>query len=114
MYKEITNEMIECAIVCGEMGRGISYDDARRGYCITNFNDTGVWVLEPVYDDDVRDYVKAVRDAEETGYCKIIPINELPDDFCLKYTCYGWCIIDTPKNRENIKTCEILKLKNER
>jgi hypothetical protein len=74
--------------------------DVNRGYAIFNFDGLDLYQIEAIgdvglYDDDE----KAAKDAERSGYCKIIPIEELPENFDRRY--YGW--VDTPENREAIK-----------
>lgn len=87
-----------------------SKEDAERGFCIVDFDGTGMLEIEAIadahidssstYDDEL-----AAREAEKTGYCKIIPVDELPDPFSYfekndrRY--FGW--IDTPENRRRIK-----------
>ena len=103
MYIKPTKEQIEIAIE-----DGWDKEVAERGYDIFDCGGTGLLAIErldiiyacseyEVTDED------CAREAEQTGFCKIIPINELPREFDDKY--YVW--IDTPENREAIrKYCE--------
>ena len=82
-----------------------------RGYDIFDFNCTGLLEIErldAIYCgycgenvgvfDDVSDEDCAIE-AERSGFCKIIPVDELPKNFEYRY--FGW--IDTPENRKNIR-----------
>jgi len=42
----------------------------------------------------------AAKQAEKDGFCKIIPVEELPEDF--EYRRFGW--VDTPENRAAIES----------
>lgn len=74
-----------------------------KGYSIFDFNGTGMLEIEKIdslciFDDDEDAVKQAIKDG-----IKIIPVNELPENFDRKYL--GW--IDTPENREAIqKYCE--------
>lgn len=74
-------------------------ENVNNGYAIFDFDGTGLLQIEAI--GDVNAYEsdsEAVKQAVADGI-KIIPIEELPDNFDRKY--FGW--IDTPKNRKNIK-----------
>ena len=85
---------------------GWSLDACKRGYDIFNFDGTGMLEIEAiadvylVEDEDCSGYddEACAIEAERSGFCKIIPVNELPEDFGYKY--FGW--IDTPENRQAI------------
>lgn len=75
-----------------------------RGYDIFEYGFTGMMEINKI--DDVNafenDYDAAVKAAKD-GFCKIIPVNELPGNFDMIR--FGW--IDTPSNRYAIhKYCE--------
>lgn len=110
-YNYPTEEGIKYAI-----DQGWSEEDARRGFCIFDYDGTGLLEVEVLLDahvvktedgcyyDKPYDDEAAAREAERIGYCKIIPVDELPDfyDFDgnnLKF--FGW--VDTPENRKRIK-----------
>ena len=101
-YNYPTEEGIECAMNCGW-----SKEDAERGFCIFDFDRTGMLEIQAICDcypyKDYDDY-EASREAERIGYCKIIPVNELPEPFIYdgrsrRY--FGW--VDTPENRKRIE-----------
>lgn len=70
-----------------------------KGYEIFDFDGTGMLQIESIGDVDAFESDEdAVKEAIVNGV-KIIPVNELPDNFDRKYL--GW--IDTPENREAIK-----------
>lgn len=52
---------------------------------------------------ELLDYIKennlAAKEAKRIGFCKIIPVKELPKGFDMRY--FGW--IDTPENRKAIE-----------
>lgn len=75
----------------------------KKGYDIFNFDGTGLLEIEKIDELDIFESdEEAVGQAIKDGI-KIIPIEELPENFDRKY--FGW--IDTPENRENIKKyCE--------
>lgn len=107
MYTKPTKENIEWAIE-----DGWDREDAERGYAIFDFDQTGLLEVERIdacYCDDgeVTDDDCALE-AEKSGYCKIIPVNELPDSFMAHgydRRFYGW--VDTPENRKAIREyCE--------
>ena len=75
-----------------------------RGYDIFDFDGTGMLEIEKIDEMNMFDSDKdAVEQAIKDGI-KIIPVEELPENFDRKYL--GW--IDTPENRETIKRyCKI-------
>ena len=71
----------------------------RKGYVIAAFDFTDMLEVERddsmnVFEDDEQAVEAAVTDG-----IKIIPVDELPDNFDRRY--YGW--IDTPENRRAIQ-----------
>lgn len=74
-----------------------------RGYDIFDFDGTGMLEIEKIDEMNVFDSDDdAVEQAIKDGI-KIIPIDELPENFDRRYL--GW--IDTPENRQRIKEyCE--------
>ena len=103
MYIKPTEEQIECG-----MEWGWSREQCERGYDIFDYDGTGLLEINRIDDvfvgfgedgsTEVDDNDCAVE-AERSGFCKIIPIDELPENFNRRY--FGW--IDTPENRNNIK-----------
>lgn len=74
-------------------------DVVNRGYDIFDWDGTGLLQIERIDEIGAFDGDEdAARDAENTGFCKIIPVSELPKDFSERYYCW----IDTPENRKNI------------
>ena len=74
-------------------------ENCNKGYAIFDFNGTGLLEINKI--DDVNafeDDNQATKQAIKDGI-KIIPINELPENFDSKYL--GW--IDTEENRKAIK-----------
>ncbi len=72
------------------------------GFGIFDYNGYGLLNVESIglfnCDDD------AAREAERIGYCKIIPVDELPYNFYIDghdAHFFGW--VDTPDNRKAIK-----------
>ncbi len=106
VYKYPTEKEIEYAIK-----NGWSKEEAERGFCVCDFDGTGLLEINAIFDAhteetfDSYDDELAAREAEKIGYCKIIPINELPNPFSyFEYNdrrYFGW--IDTPENRKKIK-----------
>ena len=101
-YNYPTEKGIKIALDCGW-----TEEEAKRGFTIIDFDGTGMLEIEAItdcypygdYDDD-----EASKEAEKIGYCKIIPVDELPDPFIYdgnsrRY--FGW--IDTPENRKAIE-----------
>lgn len=99
---------VEVAILLDE---GYSILQSVLGFGIFNYNGYGLLNVESIgafnYDED------AAREAERIGYCKIIPVDELPYNFYIDghdAHFFGW--VDTPDNRKAIKEyCK--KLENE-
>lgn len=78
--------------------------EAERGFTIFNYNGTGLLNIEVIgacYRDNMPTDEEASIEAERIGFCKIIPINELPINFRKRYGFFGW--VDTPGNRKRIK-----------
>ena len=74
-------------------------EDAKRGYAIFDFDCTGMLEIEMINEMEIFDGdEEAVEQAIKDGI-KIIPIEELPDNFDRSYL--GW--IDTPENRKAIE-----------
>ena len=89
------------------MEEGWTREQAERGFEIFDFDGLGILEIEAIgdcYPDQNYDDEAAAREAERIGYCKIIPVDELPDPFIIygsdrRY--FGW--VDTPENRKRIK-----------
>ncbi len=108
MYIKPNEEMKKVGIE-----EGLSGLDVMRGYGIFDFDQTGLLEINR-YDcmyvgtgideyDDVTDEDCAIQ-AEKCGYCKIIPVDELPENMMYEGESrryFGW--VDTPENRENIR-----------
>ena len=102
---------VEVAILLDE---GYSILQSVLGFGIFNYNGYGLLNVENIgafnYDED------AAREAERIGYCKIIPVDELPYNFYIdgydaRY--FGW--VDTPDNRKAIKEyCKKLEDKSKK
>ena len=73
-------------------------DNCNKGYAIFNFDGTGMLEIEAIADvgcfTDDEATEQAIKDV-----IKIIPIEELPENFDRKYL--GW--IDTEENRKRIR-----------
>jgi hypothetical protein len=102
MYRKPSNEAIAFAMECGW-----NKEEAERGYTIFDFDNTGMLELDRIdacyFDNDDVTEEDCVRHAVETGFCKIIPINELPKNMTYDGNdrhYYGW--IDTIDNRRRI------------
>lgn len=104
MYTKPKKEFIEDAIYDG-WAPAVA---AERGYDIFDFDGTGLLEIERIdavyLGNDVVENVPTdedcAREAELSGFCKIIPIDELPNPFIVngedrRY--FGW--VDTPENR---------------
>ena len=82
-------------------------ENCNKGYEIFDYNGTGMLHIEAIgdvgcFDDDRKAAKQAIKDG-----IKIIPVEELPDIFDMRYL--GW--IDTEENREAIKNyCNTLLL----
>ena len=105
MYVKPTQSGIEFAIK-----DGWDKATAERGYDIFDFDCTGLYEVERIdacylsdgNENDVTDD-DCAYEAERSGFCKIIPIDELPNPFIVhgddrRY--FGW--VDTPANRRAI------------
>ncbi|MBR3515335.1 MAG: hypothetical protein IKQ27_05560 [Lachnospiraceae bacterium] len=110
MYVKPTKENVEYAI-----SAGWSREDAERGYTEFDYDMCGIVQIEAIGDcyptqqpEDGYDDEACAREAERSGYCAIIPVEELPENFkgyghSLRY--FGW--VDTPQNRKAIEEyCE--------
>ena len=74
-------------------------ENAKYGYAIFDFDGTGLLEIEMINDMEIfNGDEEAVEQAIKDGI-KIIPIEELPDNFDRFYL--GW--IDTPENRKAIE-----------
>ena len=70
----------------------------KKGYDIFDFDGTGMLEIEKIDEENVfTDDEEAVEQAIKDGI-KIIPIEELPENFDRRYL--GW--IDTEENRKKI------------
>ena len=70
----------------------------KKGYDIFDFDGTGMLEIEKIDEENVfMDDEEAVEQAIKDGI-KIIPIEELPENFDRRYL--GW--IDTEENRKRI------------
>lgn len=101
-YNYPTENGIKYAMKCGW-----TKEDAKRGFAIVDFDGLGLFEIEIIddcYPDQNATDDDAAIEAERIGYCKIIPVNELPDPFIIDGTSrryYGW--VDTPENRKRIE-----------
>lgn len=107
MYIKPTEKMIIEGVKLGW-----TREESERGYVICDFDGTGLLEIERLDDvvlntDDERYYdvmdEDCAIDAERSGFCKIIPVEELPKNMIYdgndrRY--FGW--IDTPVNRKRI------------
>lgn len=102
-YVKPTKEQVERGIE-----EGWSRESAERGYDIFDFDCLGLLEVEAI--GDVYEYGEGYDDeacaieAERSGFCKIIPVNELPENFVIDGTSrrwFGW--VDTPENRKAIQ-----------
>lgn len=101
-YKYPTEEGIQFA-----MEEGWTRGQAERRFEIFNFGGLGILGIEAIgdcYPDQNYDDEAAAKEAEKIGYCKIIPVDELPDPFIIygsdrRY--FGW--VDTLENRKRIE-----------
>lgn len=102
-YVKPNQKQIENAIECGW-----SMEAAERGYEIFDFDGLGLLEVEAIGDvyfdtDEGYDDEACAHEAERSGYCKIIPVDELPDPFTIEGISrrwFGW--VDTPENRKAI------------
>ena len=101
-YNYPTKEGIEYA-----MEDGWTREQAERGFEIFDFDGLGLLEVEAIascYPDGDFDDYEASKEAERIGYCKIIPIEELPYPFIIddiERGFFGW--VDTPENRKAIE-----------
>jgi hypothetical protein len=97
-YNYPTEERIREAIKCGW-----SKERAERGFDIFECEGTGLLFVDLInqchYGTDMTARL-AAQEAERIGFCKIIPIDELPINFDMRKE-YYW--VDTPRNRAMIK-----------
>ena len=80
---------------------GWTKEQAELGFDIFDYDGTGMLEIEAIndcYPDGAVDDEACAREAERTGICKIIPVEELPENF--PYRSRTW--IDTPENRKAI------------
>lgn len=99
MYKKPTKEQIEFAVE-----NGWSKEQAERGFDIFNYDGRDLFEVQRIDEEwafDANEITDedCAREAERTGFCKIIPVDELPENFNHRY--FGW--VDTPENRKAIK-----------
>ncbi len=73
-------------------------EKCNKGYDIFNYDGIGLFEIEAINDVDAFDDEEATKAAIKDGI-KIIPIDELPENFDRKF--FGW--IDTPENRKAIE-----------
>ena len=110
-FTKPTKEGIDIAI-----DEGWNKESAKRGYGIFDYDCTGMLEVEAIcacyptdeYEKNLEDGEKfdevCAHEAERTGLCKIIPVEELPENFehdgnSLRW--FGW--VDTPENRKAIE-----------
>lgn len=103
VYIKPTDEVVRMGV---EFGWAI--EDAKRGYVICDFDGTGLLEINRIDDMLCEDYDVTDDDcaieAERSGFCKIIPVEELPTNMDYEGNSrryFGW--VDTPSNRENIR-----------
>lgn len=101
-YRNWSKEDIE--ELAGEVLEECLEEDIKKGYGIFDFDRTGMLEIEKIdslafFEDDEEATKQAIKDG-----VKIIPIEELPENFNRKYL--GW--INTPENRKAIEDyCKI-------
>ena len=117
-YVKPNKKQIENAIESGW-----SREIAERGYEIFDFNGLGLLNIEAIgdvyFESDDSDYGwdddACAHEAERSGYCKIIPVDELPDPFVIdgiSRRWFGW--VDTHENRKAIQDyCDKYCMKGE-
>ncbi len=101
-YNYPTKKGIEFA-----MENGWTKEQAERGFEIFDFDGTGMLEIEAIcdcYPNGNYDDEEAAKEAERINYCKIIPVDELPnpfiyDGYSRRY--FGW--VDTSDNRKRIE-----------
>lgn len=94
MMKYWNNDKESVENVVSEWG----IEDCNKGYAVFDFDGTGMLEIEAIGDVGCFNDEEATEQAIKDGI-KIIPIEELPDNFDRKYL--GW--IDTEENRKVIK-----------
>ena len=102
MFIRPNEEQVEVAV----LERGFTREEAERGYGFVDFGGTGMLEInryDMVYLGWPENYPyvndeDCAREAERVGFCKIIPVDELPENFERRY--FGW--VDTPENRKRI------------
>lgn len=100
MYKYPTETEIKNAVEFGW-----SKEKARRGFDIFDYDGTGLLAIEIIDDAhfDKPSDEDAAREAERIEFCKIIPIDELPNGFRVGGEDARWFVwVDTKENRNNI------------
>lgn len=101
-YNYPTENGIKYAMKCGW-----AREDAERGFVIVDFDGLGllqIEIIDDCYPDQNATDDDAAVEAERIGYCKIIPVDELPNPFIIDGTSrryYGW--VDTSENRKRIE-----------
>ena len=117
MFEKPTQEGIKWA-----MNEGWSREHAERGYDIFDHDGTGLLEINRIdavyvgFDDGFTavDDEDCAREAERTGFCKIIPVEELPENFEINGDSarwFGW--VDTEENRKAIADyCERMDYRN--
>ena len=108
MYVKPTEEQIKTGIE-----DGWTREQCERGYDIFDCDGTGLLEINRIdciyvgWNEDGLTEVTdedCAREADRIGFCKIIPVNELPDPFIVRSSdarYFGW--IDTPENRKAIE-----------
>ena len=108
-YVKPTKEQIEYAVNEEKYEREV----AERGYTIVYFDFTDMCEIQAlaavfmaidedgdlIAPDNQCDDEDCAIEAERSGFCKIIPVDELPENFDRRY--FGW--VDTPENRKAIQ-----------
>ena len=84
-YVKPTKRQVEAGLECGW-----NLEQCERGYAIMNFNGLGLLEIEAIGDvylsvdgDEGYDDEACAIEAERSGFCKIIPVNELPNPFII-------------------------------
>lgn len=106
MYRKPTEKELAYAIAEGELEE--IGDAERRGYAVTVHGSMNCEEIQRIsacyYEDPQPDDEDCAIEAERSGFCKIIPISELPENFKTEWggdaRWFGW--IDTPENRKAI------------
>ena len=95
-YKKPTREQIEMGLE-----EGYTLEECERGYVVSEtfgglLEIERIDAMYPDFDDD-----DASVEASRSGYCKIIPINELPKGMPKRMYIFGW--VDTEENRSKLQ-----------